>query len=299
MNDRRKITAELVQEAGRLFAQGQALQAVAADLGITPYIAGLLQENVHTTWASTPPPPQGRGLSMRQTPIDEATLRQVQRMLAVHWLQPCEIARQAGVDEASVRHIKAGKYLVRNSKSIIAPHEQLLSQPRRCRECGGLIYITPCRLCATRKKILLVNVQICCLAVACAVFFALIRIIPAWARQTHIDLKRLARPRRRGRKHSKLVRFLKKLSGNRRKKKTMNDLLPILAAEAAAFLSAADKREYLIVRSEKLFDEIIAPVDLPGPDAIVDPLLRASIRPLLGRVYDEVIKKLEEPANAA
>jgi len=79
----------------------------------------------------------------------------------------------------------------------------------------------------------------------------------------------------------------------------MHDLLPILAAEAAAFLAAADKREYLIVRGEKLFDELIEPVDLPGPDAIVDPVLRASIRPLVGRVYDDVLKKLEEPANAA
>ena len=79
----------------------------------------------------------------------------------------------------------------------------------------------------------------------------------------------------------------------------MNDLLPILTAEAAAFLAAADKREYLIVRGEKLFDELIEPVDLPGPDVVFDPLLRASIRPLVGRVYDEILKKLEAPAHAA
>ena len=79
----------------------------------------------------------------------------------------------------------------------------------------------------------------------------------------------------------------------------MHDLLPILTAEAAAFLAAADKREYLIVRGEKLFDELIEPVDLPGPDVVFDPLLRASIRPLLGRVYDEILKKLEAPAHAA
>jgi len=79
----------------------------------------------------------------------------------------------------------------------------------------------------------------------------------------------------------------------------MNDLLPILTAEVAAFLAAADKREYLIVRGEKLFDELIEPVDLPGPDVVFDPLLRASIRPLVGRVYDEILKKLEAPAHAA
>ena len=79
----------------------------------------------------------------------------------------------------------------------------------------------------------------------------------------------------------------------------MQDVTSTLSTEIAAFIGAADKREYLIVRSEKLFDEIVEPVDLPGPDKIVDPLLRAAIRPLVGRVYDEALKKLEAPANAA
>ena len=79
----------------------------------------------------------------------------------------------------------------------------------------------------------------------------------------------------------------------------MNDLLPILSAELSAFLGATDKREYLIARAEKLFDELVEPIDLPGPDVIIDPVLRAVIRPLVGRVYDEVIRKLEVRAHAA
>lgn len=79
----------------------------------------------------------------------------------------------------------------------------------------------------------------------------------------------------------------------------MNDLLPILSAEVAAFLGATDKREHLIARAETLFDELVAPIDLPGPDMVVDPVLRAVIRPLVGRVYDELVKKLEVPAHAA
>ena len=78
----------------------------------------------------------------------------------------------------------------------------------------------------------------------------------------------------------------------------MSDLLSLLAAEVAAFMSAADKREYLIVRAEQLFDQIVEPVDLPGPDRIIDPLLRATIRPLVGRLYDELVQKLEAPPNA-
>ena len=79
----------------------------------------------------------------------------------------------------------------------------------------------------------------------------------------------------------------------------MQDLITVLSDEIAAFLSAQDKREHLIARSEKLFDEVVEPVDLPGPDRIVDPLLRAAIRPLVGRVWDQMLKKLEAPANAA
>ena len=79
----------------------------------------------------------------------------------------------------------------------------------------------------------------------------------------------------------------------------MPDLFSLLSAEISAFLTAADKREYLITRAEKAFDQVVAPIDLPGPDQIVDPLLRSVIRPVVGRLYDEVLKKLEGAANAA
>ena len=79
----------------------------------------------------------------------------------------------------------------------------------------------------------------------------------------------------------------------------MNDLLPLLSAEASAFLAAADKREHLIGRAESLFDELVAPVDLPGPDVVIDPVLRATIRPLVGRVYDELVRRLESTSHAA
>lgn len=79
----------------------------------------------------------------------------------------------------------------------------------------------------------------------------------------------------------------------------MNDLLSVLSTELSAFLAATDNREYLITRTERWFDELIEPVDLPGPDAVIDPLLRAAIRPLVGRVYDEVRRKLEVRIHAA
>jgi len=78
----------------------------------------------------------------------------------------------------------------------------------------------------------------------------------------------------------------------------MPDLFSLLSAEISAFLTAADKREYLIARAEKFFDQVIVPLDLPGPDQVIDPLLRAAIRPVVSRLYDEVLKRLEVAAHA-
>lgn len=74
----------------------------------------------------------------------------------------------------------------------------------------------------------------------------------------------------------------------------MSGLFKTPSAEIQAFLDAPDRREFLIARSERLFDEQIAPIDLPGPDRVFDPLLRSAIRPLVGRLYDELLKKVPE-----
>ena len=78
----------------------------------------------------------------------------------------------------------------------------------------------------------------------------------------------------------------------------MPNVSSVLSSEISTFIAAKDKREFLITRAEKLFDQAIAPIDLPGPDQMIDPLLRAAIRPVIGRLYDEVIEKLEEVAHA-
>lgn len=82
----------------------------------------------------------------------------------------------------------------------------------------------------------------------------------------------------------------------------MSDILSLIAAELSAFLAATEKREYLIVRAEQLFDQFIAPIDLPGPDRMLDPILRASIRPVVGylydRLYNELAKRRETITNA-
>ena len=73
----------------------------------------------------------------------------------------------------------------------------------------------------------------------------------------------------------------------------MQDLFSFLSTQAALILGAQDRREAVITACEKFFDQVITPVDLPGPDQIIDPLLRATIRPVVGKLYDEVVKELE------
>ena len=78
----------------------------------------------------------------------------------------------------------------------------------------------------------------------------------------------------------------------------MPDLVSLVSTEIAAFLTSPDRREYLVSRAEKVFDLVVEPIDLPGPDRIVDPLLRAAIRPLVSRLYDQLAQKLEVSAHA-
>jgi hypothetical protein len=78
----------------------------------------------------------------------------------------------------------------------------------------------------------------------------------------------------------------------------MQALISLVSSELSSFLSAADKREHLITRAEKLFDQIVEPIDLSGPDRLVDPILRSAIRPLVSRLYDQLQKKLEALPHA-
>ena len=64
-------------------------------------------------------------------------------------------------------------------------------------------------------------------------------------------------------------------------------------------LPAEEKREQLIASAKKLFDQVIEPLDLPSPDQAIAPVFRAVVRPLVGRLYDESVQKLERTANAA
>ncbi|MDY0346019.1 MAG: hypothetical protein RBR44_05650 [Bacilli bacterium] len=69
-------------------------------------------------------------------------------------------------------------------------------------------------------------------------------------------------------------------------------LLALLIAEIERLDSSVDIPGYLATQLEELFDQHVKPIDLPGPDAIIDPLLRAAIRPLVKRLYDGLIERI-------
>ena len=69
-------------------------------------------------------------------------------------------------------------------------------------------------------------------------------------------------------------------------------LLALLLAEIKRLDDSIDISAYLATQLEELFDQHVKPIDLPGPDAIIDPLLRAAIRPLVKRLYDQLIAQI-------
>ena len=79
----------------------------------------------------------------------------------------------------------------------------------------------------------------------------------------------------------------------------MQALMTTLSSELTTIINTKEKREQLIASAEKLFDYVIEPSDLPNPDQVMDPAFRAIVRPMVGRLYDESVKKLERTANAA
>ena len=66
----------------------------------------------------------------------------------------------------------------------------------------------------------------------------------------------------------------------------------ILLAETLAAVGGAEKKELALAAAERLYREVIQPIDLPWiPDAIIDPLIGAAIRPYLGWLIDRLVAR--------
>ena len=147
---RTEITAQLVMTIDRLLANGVDHATIATRLGITEYVVAVIAND----WL-------GRGRRPRidkpchrkphpQQGVDVATVRGIQRMLDVGWLNYSGIAREAGVTRRLVEEIAVGKRpQVTTKRPFIFKDlgERFLAKSIRCLTCGASISIVPCRTC--------------------------------------------------------------------------------------------------------------------------------------------------------
>ena len=72
----------------------------------------------------------------------------------------------------------------------------------------------------------------------------------------------------------------------------MDSIVKAIKAAARAFLEDEKNRKAMAMTLEGGFDLYIEPIDLPGPDYILDPFLRRQIRPLTNTVFAVLIAAL-------
>lgn len=78
---------------------------------------------------------------------------------------------------------------------------------------------------------------------------------------------------------------------------TFADIIPLVSAATMRFTriaqaaggTGAEKKEAVLAGLESFYDAVILPIDLPGPDFVVDPALRSLIRVVLGPLIDRVV----------
>jgi hypothetical protein len=152
--DRKEITPALVEETERLLAEKVETAAIADRLGITQYVVEVIAHDVNRRVGPSHPQGQtGRRIPNSKPGIDASTIRMIQRMLAAGILNHVAIAREAGVSTNVVSDVASGKRKAVTTKRLHpAEGEQFLPEPTRCRDCGALISITPCRACRARLE---------------------------------------------------------------------------------------------------------------------------------------------------
>ena len=70
---------------------------------------------------------------------------------------------------------------------------------------------------------------------------------------------------------------------------------PKMAMALLALLS--EKRQEAVAVAGVAFDEYFEPIDLPGPDTVIDPAARAGLTLAVGWTYDSMVAKLRDMAG--
>ena len=152
----REITADLVHRAEQMLRVGINVPRIASRLGVTQYVVRVIAGDDECRDGSPSPQRAVRRRVPNSTPsIDPATIRMIQRMLAVGMLTHVQIAREAGVSPNTVTDVASGN---RPAVAVWSPclrrGERFVPEAIRCSVCRAMISVVPCRACeATRHAL--------------------------------------------------------------------------------------------------------------------------------------------------
>jgi len=146
--NRREITAAVVDQADLLLAFRLDHAAIAARLGLTEYVVGVIASDRQRDGRRQPPDLYARHVRNRQKAVDVSVIRMIQRMLAVGILNHRQIAREAGVSINFVTQIASGdRTAVSTLRPVLSDGERFVPESVRCSKCGRKIYVVPCWAC--------------------------------------------------------------------------------------------------------------------------------------------------------
>ena len=155
--DRTELTAAAVTETERLLRRGIDQATIAARLGLSEYVVGVIANDPDRP-KKKPRPSKSVHHRVRnvQRDIDATTIRMVQRMLEVGILDYAGIAHEAGVSINTVGDVARGERpAVTLVRPVLDKGERFLARPIRCRVCRASISVAPCRACRARRAAIL------------------------------------------------------------------------------------------------------------------------------------------------
>jgi len=137
-----------VEEADRLLAEKIDHAVIAARLGITEYVVEVIAGDKIGRRRKQPPQRHPSSAANPSRGVDAATIRMIQCMLAVRWLNFGQIAREAGVSRNVVEKVaRDERPVVSTERPFVFQDlgEKFLPEPIRCSGCHAMISIVPCQ----------------------------------------------------------------------------------------------------------------------------------------------------------
>ena len=154
--DRSRITSAVVEAVDRMLASRLDHATIASQLGITRYVVGVITGDKHGKGRKPRAEQSARQVINAQRGVDAATIRMIQRMLEVGFLNQKAVAREAGVSMHVVSEVALGRRrAVTGERPCVFKDlgERFLPEPIRCSVCRAKILIVPCRACRARREI--------------------------------------------------------------------------------------------------------------------------------------------------